>query len=276
MQTNEGTFSGVGRLALYWRSWLPDGAPVGSVVLCHGLGEHSGRYEYVAERLTGAGYEVWALDHRGHGQSEGERCYVDRFSYYTDDLEKFRLGVVGDRGVPAFLIGHSMGGTIATSYTLLHPDAFRGLVLSGPAIAADETIPKPVVAIGRVLARFAPALGVQALDASEVSRDPAVVAAYRDDPLVYTGKVTARLGAEMLNRMAGFRSEVGAITQPVLVVHGTKDGLVPYAPVKVVFDAIGSTDKTHVELDGLYHEVFNEPERDDVLDTVISWLDARR
>jgi acylglycerol lipase len=149
-----GTFVGAGGIELFFRSW-PAPAPRGVVVLSHGLGEHSGRYHHVGRRLADAGYSTWALDHRGHGRSGGRRAFVEAFSSFVADLETFRLRVAAaSGGLPTFLLGHSMGGTIATAHALDHPGAFAGLVLSAPAWHPGRDVPRPVVAVGRALARI--------------------------------------------------------------------------------------------------------------------------
>jgi len=168
-----------------------------------------------------------------------------------------------------------MGGAIALGHAIDHPGGFDALVLSGPLTRASRGVPTPVLYAGRVLARLAPTLPLVRLDAAAVSRDAAVVAAYRNDPLVNRGRITAGLGNALVERTERFADEVVGLRLPVLVVHGTADTLVPIETSRDIVGRIGSADVTLSEWDGLFHEVFNEPERHDVLDTVTGWIDTR-
>jgi len=273
----EGTFRGAGGLEIHHVCWSPEPDPVkATVIVAHGVAEHSGRYHEVAADLVARGYEVWALDHRGHGRSAGRRGHVEHFSAFVADLETFRLRAVQaapDR--PAVLLGHSMGGAIALAHAIAHPDVWNGLVLSGPAVEPGRGAGAALVAVGKVLARVLPTAGVVQLDGSTISRDPSVVDAYRNDPLVHTGKLSARLGAELLAAAAGFPQGAATLRLPVLIVHGDDDRLVDVEGSRRLLGWLGSSDKTLREYAGLYHEVFNEPERDQVLDDVAGWLDER-
>ena len=136
-----GTFSGPRGVDIFWQSWLPDGAPKGVVLLVHGLGEHSGRYTNVVHRLVPEGYAVYALDHMGHGQSQGAREVIHTFEDLTEPLWQFRQQVVPRHsGVPTFLLGHSMGGLIASLHALEHAEGLSGLVLSAPAVYVGEGV----------------------------------------------------------------------------------------------------------------------------------------
>ncbi|MPY94401.1 MAG: alpha/beta fold hydrolase [Acidimicrobiia bacterium] len=270
-----GTFRGAGGLDLAYRSWAPGGEARATVVLVHGLGEHSGRYEEVAAGFAAEGYATWALDHRGHGRSEGRRGHVERFSTFVADLETFRLLVAAHQPGPQVLLGHSLGGAIALAHALGHPGAWAAVVLSGPAVGATGPPARAVALLGRALSTIVPAARVLALDAAAVSRDPAVVADYRADPLVHHGRYTARLAAEVYGRMASFAAEVPSLHAPLLIVHGTEDSLVPVDVSRTLLALVGSADKSLVEYPGLYHEVFNEPEGPEVLQDVLDWVGAR-
>jgi alpha-beta hydrolase superfamily lysophospholipase len=244
-------------------------------VLVHGLGEHSGRYEAVADALTEAGYAVWALDHRGHGRSDGRRGHVERFSTFVADLETFRLLVRSHQGGPQVLLGHSLGGAIAFAHALGRPEAWTAVVLSGPAVGITDPPPTPLVLVGKLLSAVAPTARTLGLDATGVSRDPAVVAAYEADPLVHHHRYTARLAGEVFGRVATFVDEAPAFTLPLLVVHGTEDALVGIDASRQLLAVVGSADKELREYPGLHHEVFNEPEGAEVLADVLAWLDTR-
>lgn len=270
------SFAGRGGLSLFYRRWVPAGPPVGRVLIAHGLGEHSGRYAHVGRRFASCGYSVWALDHRGHGRSEGPRVLVDSFDTFEADLETFRLlAETEEPGLPSVLLGHSMGGAIALGHAIDYPDRFLALVLSGPAVQPGRGVPRATVIAGRLLARLLPKAGVLALDPAAVSSDPAVVAAYRDDPLVHHGKVTAGLAAALLARAERFPTEVAGLRLPVLIVHGGADQLVPVEGSRELVARFGSDDVTLVVEDAMFHEVLNEPDRERVLGSILSWVDAR-
>ena len=280
MQHREGRFPGCGESDIYYQTWLPDaadGALRAGLVVVHGVGEHSGRYANLVNRFAPLGYAVFALDHVGHGKSSGPRCYVDRFAEFVTTLKLFTdLLRAQHPGLPLFIVGHSMGGLISTLYLIEHQAGHAGAVLSAPAIQASDDVGAFTIALGRVLARVAPRAGILALDAEGISRDPAVVQAYRDDPLVYTGKLNARIAAEMLDAMARAQSDAGRITLPILIMQGTADAIVNPAGAQLLYDRVSSPDRSLRLYPGYYHELYNEPEpeRNRVLDDVQAWLAA--
>lgn len=276
MHHEEGRLVGARGIPLYHQAWTPLTPPAGVVVIAHGFAEHGGRYGGVAERLVDAGYAVRAADHRGHGRSGGARTHVVRFDDYIEDL----LAVVDTsrREWPdgaLFVLGHSMGGLIALGLAASHPDVMSGLVLSAPAACPGE-VSRGTIAAGRVLSRVAPRAGVLKLPLNRISRDPAVVGAYNADPLVFRTRMRARLGAEMLRTMGVVHGALKDMRMPILVMQGTDDGLVDPGCGPEVYAAAGSADKTLKMYDGLWHEIFNEPEHERVLDDLVAWLDAHR
>lgn len=265
-----------GRLAgdVFYRHWPPQGQPRGVILLAHGLGEHSGRYQGFADYLCPRGFAVVAPDHPGHGESPGTRAHIDRFEDFFPALDK--LGAAIARwypDLPRFLVGHSMGGLIAARYLLDHQRQFAGAALSGAALAVPESPSKLLLWINRLLSRLLPRLGLMQLDASEISRDPAVVQAYLDDPLVHDGKVSARLVNELFRTMVEVESRRAEIVLPLLVMHGEADVMTAASGSAAFHAGIGSADKTLRIYPGLYHEIFNEPERLEVLDDLASWLE---
>jgi alpha-beta hydrolase superfamily lysophospholipase len=271
----DAVFAGVGGLSIFWQTWQPQSRPRAVVVIAHGAGEHSGRYDHVAARMTGEGYAVYALDHQGHGRSAGKRALLRHMSSAVADLDSLvSVAAQAHPGADIFLLGHSMGGAIAVRYAIEHQDRLRGLILSGP-LAALEAAPLPLRLLVRVLSATVPAAPVLAVDPTQVSRDPAVVSAYVNDPLVHHGKLPARTIAELAAAIASFDHEAQSITIPTLIAYGTADSLCPPSGSLMLDRRIGSADKTLKAYEGLYHEILNEPEQDRVLDDVCGWLSAR-
>lgn len=271
----DGSLTGVRGLRLHHRTWLPPDAPTGVVVIAHGFAEHGGRYAHLARRLTAEGYVVRALDHRGHGQSDGRRTRVVRFSDYVEDLGLF-IESGRDRFTrgSSFLLGHSMGGLIALAYAVSQPASVDALIVSAPA-ACPGDVSRLQIAAGRLLSSIAPDAPVLRLPLQKISRDPVVVDAYNHDPLVFRSPVRARLGAEMLATMARVDAALPLMRLPLLVMQGTRDGLVDPRCGPHVYELSGSPDKTLKMYEGLWHEIFNEPERDEVISDLIAWLNAR-
>jgi acylglycerol lipase len=275
LKHEEGRLAGAAGVELYWQAWLPEADPRAVVVIAHGASEHSSRYSHVGERLVSGSYAVYALDHRGHGRSEGKRAQLDRMDHVVADLHAFvDLAAGRNPGARVYLLGHSMGGGISIAYAVRHQDGLAGLLLSGPV--ADPGAANAVTrTLSRVLSTITPDLGIYAVDPALVSRDPDVVRDYEQDPLNFHGKLPARTVAEMTGAVARFPDEVPGLRLPLLVMHGGADGLVPVAGSRMVHERAGSEDKTLVVYDDLYHEILNEPEQNEVLDRIVGWLDER-
>lgn len=276
MKHQEGFFTGVQGAKIYHQHWLPEGKPKAALWVVHGLAEHSGRYGNLAGYFVPRGYALHALDHVGHGQSNGQRLYVANFAEYTDSLKIFfdRLRDCQPE-VRLFLVGHSMGGLIAALYLLDHQQGLSGAILSGPAVK-PHPIPAAMVAMGRLLSLIFPRLGLVQLRTDGISRDRAVLDAYLADPLVAKTRITARLGAEILHSMELLRSRAERITLPLLILQGGADRLVDPDGARLLAERAGSADKRLIVYEGLYHEVFNEPERSRVLADLEQWLEAHR
>lgn len=272
----ERTFSGVRGTTITYDTWTPDGPPRAVVVLSHGFGEHARRYDHVAQRFGDAGLLTYALDHRGHGRSGGKRVYLKSIDEYTGDFATL-VGIAHQEypDLPMIVLGHSMGGAIVFTYGVEHPADFDLMVLSGPAIATQVGVSPLLAAVGKTVGAVLPGVPVQELDATGVSRDPEVVAAYRADPLVHQGKVPAGVARALLLVGETMPQRANGFSKPLLVVHGEQDRLVAASGSEHLVDCVASED-VHLKIyPELYHEVFNEPERDLVLDDVISWIEAR-
>ena len=273
MRSREFSSPGIGGLTLHSRAWLPDGLVEGVIVLAHGLGEHCGRYDALATTLTQHGFAVYALDHRGHGRSMGGRANIDRFAHLVSDYSAFAGRASKQHPeIPVYLLGHSMGGAVAFAAALRPHSTYAGLILSAPALSAGDAVGGFRVLVARLLSMIAPGVGALKIEPGSVSRDPNVVREYADDPLVFHGAVPARTVVELLDAMEEFPQRAPRLSLPLLVLHGTADKLVPLGPNKPIYQAIGSRDKTLRIYDGLYHEVFNEPERAQVIADTVAWL----
>ena len=276
MNHRTASLRGIGDRQIFWQAWTDRTPPRALIVIVHGASEHSDRYAHVARRLVDEGCDVYALDHRGHGRSEGPRALIDRLDHAVSDLDQLVVIAQDEHpGAPVFMLGHSMGGTVALRYALAHQPRLAGLILSGP-LAALEAAPAPMRLAGRILSALAPSLPLVAIDASLVSRDPEVVRNYIADPLVHHGRLPARTVAELSAAIESFPTTVTAVTLPTLILYGTADRLCPPAGSQMLADRIGAADKVIKAYDGLYHEILNEPEpeRDAVLSDICAWLAA--
>jgi acylglycerol lipase len=265
---------GAGGAPLFVQSWSPTTDPRGSVVLLHGLGEHSGRYPELVARLVARDLAVYALDHRGHGRSAGPRANVGRFDWLVADAaRRIAAARAAQPERPVVLLGHSMGGAIALATVLAHPGLIRALALSAPAVGADPDQPRGQLALARLLSAVAPSVGVLKLPSDGLSRDPSVGRDYDRDPLVFHGAVPARTLIELLAAMRRIDAAAPRLRVPVLVMHGTDDRLVPLRFTEPVYERLGSADRIIRRYTGFYHELFNEPERARVFADLEDWLE---
>jgi len=269
----EKSFTGVGGTNIVYDLYETAGEPVGLILVAHGVAEHAGRYGHVADLLVGLGLRVAIPDHRGHGRSGGKRLLARDLSEFGADLETLRTLELVD-GRPTYLLGHSMGGCIALDYALDHQASLAALVLSAPAVLPGDDINPLLIKVAKVLGKVVPGLPGQKLSSASISRDPAVVAAYDADPLNYRGALPAGIGGAMLRAMASFPARLPSLKLPLLVLSGTDDKIVNPEGARLVDRLAGSSDKTLKMYDGLYHEVFNEPEKELVLGELSDWLKA--
>ncbi len=277
MQHEDGHFRTHDDLMLYEQHWLPESAPKVLLAVIHGLGEHSGRYEDFAAWFVPQDYAVYAFDHRGHGQSPGQRGHVDEWAEYREDMRTFLEGIKGEAtDAPLFIIGHSLGALITLDYALHYPMGLTGVVASGPPLGRGEDVSPVLMFIGKLLSHIAPKTQMQSgLNAESLSRDEDVVRAYQDDPLVH-GLVTPRFAAQMDTTMKRtmkaapeWKSDL-----PLLIVHGGGDPICPPEASARFLERVGAEDKTRHAYPGYLHEVFNEVGREKVLQDVQEWLEA--
>jgi alpha-beta hydrolase superfamily lysophospholipase len=261
---------------LFARRWLPEGETRADIVLLHGLAEHSGRYEHVAEFLTDRGYAIHTFDGRGHGRTPGHRGFIPSLADYQRDIAAC-IGWAQPAGSsrPLFLMGHSMGGGLAAVYALENPDELDGLILSSAALAPGEDFSPLLITLVNLLARLAPRLPTVELESAGLSRDPAVVEAYDRDPLNVRGRLPARTGAVLAQMVSQIQARMEELSVPFLAIHGTADPLTDPQGSKDVYSRAAAGDKTLKLFEGFYHETFNEPEKEQVLAFIADWLDTR-
>ncbi|TDD57683.1 alpha/beta hydrolase [Kribbella antibiotica] len=261
-------------LLLQQHTWPADGHTKATVMIIHGLGDHGGRYHRVAEQLASQGWAVTALDQRGHGASHGPRANA----HVRDHLKDTGAAVTALRrtqpGHPLFLLGHSWGGMLALAYALQNQASLDGLVLCSTAARPTPTS-ATTMALGRLLAKTAPGTGTRRLPLHQTTRDPQALADFYADPLVFRHRVRARMGFESLVTMNETRQKLSALLTPTLLLHGTADRIAPVEYSKHLYNALTSTDRTLKLYDGLHHQLFNEPERETVLDDLTTWLSSR-
>ena len=276
MERTEGTFKGDKGLNLFYQCWLPNTNPKAVLLIVPGLAEHSGRYTNVVNYFVPRAYAVCGLDTQGHGKSDGLRCYIDRFSDYIDDIKIF-FDIVhqrySDRKI--FMVGHSMGATIALAYAVQHQRDLAGLIISGVGLKPGSSISPVLKRVVRLISFLFPKMGVTVLDATAISQDKAVVDAYIHDPLVHRGKITARLGAELLKTIDRLPSQIPMINLPIIIMQGTEDLLCNPEGSPMVYDLVGSRDKTLKLYEGFHHEIFNEPGHLQVMADLEAWLATR-
>ena len=259
-------------LGLYAVEWIPEGEMRGAICLFHGLGEHSGRYEHVAEFMNRNGYGVLAIDLRGHGNSEGQRGHSPGIEGMLNDLDlliNYATEKYSDQ--PLFLYGHSLGGNLVLHYGLKRSPLVNGIVITSPFLRAAFEPAAWKITLGKVMYTLWPSLSLgNELDPSALSKDQAVVDAYVQDPLVHD-RVTSRMGIDMLNTGEWALENAASFPLPLLLMHGGGDRVCsPEASREFALKA--GKICTLKMWDGLAHELHNEPEKEKVLSYMLQWI----
>jgi len=268
----EGTFTAHDGLELYYQRWRPEGETKAVLAIVHGFGEHSGRYGNVVNWFVPKGYAIYAFDLRGSGRSPGQRGHINSFAEFREDVKTFlQLVRAQEPDRPLFLLGHSMGGLIVLNYVLHHPEGLTGVIASGPALGSLPVSPL-LLALAKLLSRIWPRFTLDTnLDATAISRDPAVVEAYVNDPLVHS-LGTPRLGTELLKAMEWTQAHAAEMKVACLIVHGGADRLAPPEASRAFYERMTIADKARYEYEGYYHEVFNDIGKERVLADVEAWI----
>lgn len=251
---------------------MPSGTPRAAVLIVHGISEHSGRYEAVGAAFAAAGFATVAYDQRGHGSTEGRPTYIDTFSEFVDDVED-HLTQLRATGLPVVLLGHSMGGLVATSYAVSDRPSPDLLVLSGPALSpAVPSLPQTLVS---KLAQLAPRLFLKPpkkmFSTEMLTHDATVGQAYDADPLVRPG-CTVQLLAQIFATQRDVGSQIDKLTVPTLCLHGGADEIVA-AQASEFIAALPTVERRVI--DGLRHELFNEPQGPELIADVIDWINRQ-
>jgi acylglycerol lipase len=278
MKHSSDTFLSQDQIILYEQFWECD-APKGAIALVHGIAEHSDRYVHIAEAFTQAGFNFYTFDLRGHGKSDGDRCYTPSFNHYLADVDIF-LERVRSRtnAFPLFLMGHSMGGAIATLYCItrqVKESQLQGLILSAALLKSREVSPI-LLQIAFFLGRLFPKQqSFVRLSGQSISRDQQVVDAYQNDEKVYHARMPFRTLCELLRATQRIETNLEQVTVPFLAMHGTADTLTDPAGSKELYQRSPIADKTLQLYDGLFHEILNEPEHEQVMADVVAWVQTR-
>ncbi len=273
MKHQDGYFKNQENLSIYIQNWLPENPAKAVLLIVHGLNEHSGRYDYFSNFFVNEGFAVYSMDLVGHGKSDGTRAFVKDFVNYIDDINLY-LDKINQLqpGSPIFLIGHSMGGLIGALLLIDYPDQFAGAVLSGSVVQVPDDVSPLFISLGKFISLVLPKLGLLKIDLSGLSRNPDVVQAYKDDPLVNSGKFTARVSAEMNKSFDRVAVEGSRIKSPVLILHGGSDRIVNPACSHFLYALVYSDIKKLIIYDSFYHEIYNDPGHEQVFEDVSSWI----
>jgi alpha-beta hydrolase superfamily lysophospholipase len=276
MQHTEGKFNASDGQELYYQAWRPEGEPKAALAVVHGYGEHSGRYLNLVNYFAPRGYALYAYDLRGHGQSAGQRGHIHRFNEYLSDTDTF-LKLVRERepNRQVFLLGHSLGGLIASAYAEEHPGELPGLIMSSAFLQFKIKVPGWKAAVARVMSALNPTMTMpNDLPASWLSHDPAIVAAYDTDPLNHH-VATARWFTEILAAQTRTLDRASELQIPVLALYAGDDLIGDPAGSALFFERVQLADKTQHRYDGYYHETFNEVEKEIVFRDLEAWLASR-
>ncbi len=278
MKHFEGNFEGIDGTKLYYQAWLPDGEPKAVIQIVHGFGEHSGRYGHVINELIPKGYALYADDHRGHGKSEGLENYAENMDQYVEDEKKF-YDLIKEKHtkLPIFMLGHSMGSGITQYFSKKYPDLLKGIILSGSGtLYGGKGVPGILKALSKVMAKVAPKFTANSgLDPSLMSHDKEEVKKYVEDPLVHSDRGKARQAAAMFTSFKKLPEIIKQIKIPALYQKGLADEVV--AGWDQLRAALTADNMTVKEYEGLYHEIYNEIEKDrkKVLKDLSDWLEAQ-
>ena len=273
MKHSESTFEGYENLPLYYQSWQPETETKAVLAVVHGFGEHSGRYMNVVNKLVPMGFAVYGFDHRGHGKSPGARGHILHWREFIEDVHSF-LEVVRNeqKEKPLFIMGHSLGGLIVLNYVISNPEGLKGVIASGPLLSQPGISPV-LLMLSKIMSKIWPGFSIDTkLDVNSISRDPEVIKAYEQDPLVHS-MASARLGTEISAATEWTQAHAGKMNLPLLIVHGGADSLVEPEGSARFFEQVTFEDKERIVYPDGRHESHNDIEKEKVLQDISAWLE---
>jgi alpha-beta hydrolase superfamily lysophospholipase len=273
--TNSGErVEGASGLSIFFRSLRPKEKPCAVVIIVPGFNAHSGYYAWVAEQFVAAGLAVYAVDLSGRGNSDGERFYVENFEDYVSDVEAVvKVARSRESSLPFFLLGHSAGGVVTCLYTLDHQTELAGLICE--SFAHELPAPDFALAVFKGLGHLAPHAHILHLPNERFSRDPKVVEAMNEDPLIDHETQPTRTMAALVRADERLKKEFPLITLPVLILHGTVDQNTKPSGSQHFYDRVGSVDKTLKLYEGGFHDLLNDLDKRVVMQDIQDWIGAR-
>jgi len=273
MTISEEPFLNKRNFEIFTRRWLPEEPLRAAVLFIHGYAEHCGRYEHLARRLTAKGIGLFAMDLQGHGQSSGTRCDINRYGDYVEDLSAYFEKITTEfPNIPWFIMGHSMGGSLAVLLAYRYQSSLHGLIISAPAFKVVTNIPKVIQDMVKYVTTVTPMVPVINLDTRALSRDEKVVEGYKEDPLVYHGRIRARMAQQLVDGGKAALELAEELYLPVWAGHGISDRIADKNGTREFLDHLAHPDKTGNYYEGCYHEILQEPERDKIISDIVRWI----
>lgn len=278
MQTNEqpvtGTFPVTEGQKVFYRNWNAAQPPKAVVVIVHGFNSHSGYYQWTAEQLTANGYETYAIDIRGRGNSDGERFYIADNDEIVADIDQLvSIAKQAHSGLPVFVLGHSAGGVLSALFMLAHQDKVNGFICE--SFAYKVPAPDFAIAVLKGLSHVFPHAHVLKLKNEDFSRDAAVVTAMNNDPLIAHEVQPTKTIQQLALADERLKKEFPQIKVPLLILHGTMDKATKPEGSQEFYDQAGSDDKMIKFYEGHYHDLLNDLDKDAVMSDIMGWLNDR-
>lgn len=270
---NRNYFKSNGKIELFEQSWIPENKSDKVLIVMHGLKDHSSRYEEFAQKLVKKGISVYAFDLRGHGYSRGEKVWINSFDEYIDDLDLFYKRVKEKEGNKKFFImGHSMGGAIATLFAMNKKPEINSLILSAPALKVGKDISSFKIGLVNFLSGAFPHLGLLELDDNGFSRDKKVIEEMKKDPLIYQSNGAAKTANELLKSLVKINSKIQEFNYNFIVLHGTDDKITNPDGSEELYKKSISQKKEIKKYKGFYHDLLHEPDNQVVYDDIYTWI----
>lgn len=274
MQPVTSTFDTTNGQKIFYRNWKSAFDPKAVVVIVHGFNSHSGYYQWTAEQLTHANFEVYALDLQGRGHSDGERFYIQDYNDLVADIDQLvDIAKAANPSLSLFLLGHSAGGVLSTIYTLDHQDKLKGFICESFAFRVPA--PDFVLAVLKGISHLAPHAHVLKLKNEDFSRDTDVVDFMNNDPLIAHEIQPTKTVQQLVLADERLKAEMNTITLPLFILHGTLDKATKPSGSEYFYETASSTDKTLKLYEGHYHDLLNDTDKEIVMKDILQWMDNR-